>query len=136
MLTVVLPDGSRREMPAESSAYDVALAIGPGLAKASVAAVVDGEPRDLKSSLGAGGEVQLRLLTKKDPEALAIMRHSAAHVMAQAIMRLYPGVGLAFGPVTGAGFYYDFDLATPISEDDFAKIENEIQKTVADDLSF
>ena len=136
MLTVVLPDGTRREAPPESSAYDVAAAIGPGLAKASVAAVVDGEVRDLHAPLGAAGEVQLRLLTKKDPEALAIMRHSAAHVMAQAVMRLFPGTGLAFGPVTGAGFYYDFDLDTPISEEDFARIEAEMQKIVADDLPF
>ncbi|MAT70290.1 MAG: threonine--tRNA ligase [Planctomycetaceae bacterium] len=136
MPIVVLPDGSRRELAAGSSAFDVASDIGPGLAKAAVAAEVDGQMVDLHSPLPDGEELALRLLTKKDAEALAIMRHSAAHVMAQAVMRLFPGTGLAFGPVTGAGFYYDFQLDTPISEDDFPRIEAEMKKIVADDLQF
>jgi threonyl-tRNA synthetase len=78
----------------------------------------------------------LRLLTKKDPEALAVMRHSAAHVMAQAVMRLYEGVQLAFGPTTGTGFYYDMQLPHPISEEDFPKIEAEMQKIVKADERF
>ncbi|HEX4415656.1 MAG TPA: threonine--tRNA ligase, partial [Lacipirellulaceae bacterium] len=81
-------------------------------------------------------EVHLRLLTKKDPEALAVMRHSAAHVMAQAVMRLYEGVQLAFGPTTGTGFYYDMQLPHPISEEDFPKIEAEMQKIVKADERF
>jgi threonyl-tRNA synthetase len=78
----------------------------------------------------------VRIITKKDPEALAIMRHSAAHVMAQAVMRLYEGVGLAFGPTTATGFYYDFDLKRPLSEEDFAAIEAEMAKIVAEDQAF
>ncbi|MCA9235269.1 MAG: threonine--tRNA ligase, partial [Planctomycetales bacterium] len=136
MPTVILPDGSRRDIAPNASAYDVAAEIGPGLAKAAVVGEVNGQLVDLHSPLDAEGEVQLRLLTKKDDEALAVMRHSAAHVMAQAVMRLFPGTGLAFGPVTGAGFYYDFQLDQAISEEDFPKIEAEMKKIVADDLPF
>ena len=130
MLTVILPDGSRREFEASVSAYDVAAEIGPGLAKAAVVAEVDGEMIDLHAPLPSEGEVQLRLLTKRDPEALDVLRHSCAHVMAQAVMRLYDGVQLAFGPYTDTGFYYDMALEKPLSEEDFPKIEAEMKKIV------
>lgn len=136
MLAVILPDGSRKQFDRPVSAFDVAAEIGPGLAKAAVLAEVDGKQVDLRTPLPASGEVQLRLITKKDPEALAVMRHSAAHVMAQAVMRLHKGVQLAFGPTTGSGFYYDFALPEPISEEDFPKIEAEMQKIVAADEKF
>jgi threonyl-tRNA synthetase len=136
MLAVILPDGSRKEFDRPISAYDVAAEIGPGLAKAAVLAEVDGKQVDLRTPLPTSGEVKLRLITKKDPEALAVMRHSAAHVMAQAVMRLHKGVQLAFGPTTGNGFYYDFALPEPISEEDFPKIEAEMQKIVAADEKF
>jgi threonyl-tRNA synthetase len=129
-LAVILPDGSRKEFDGPVSAYDVAASIGAGLAKAAILAEVDGKLVDLHSPLPPGGEIRLRLLTKKDAEALAVMRHSAAHVMAQAVMRLYEGVQLAFGPTTGSGFYYDFQLAQPLSEEDFPKIEAEMQKII------
>src|SRR3990172_261177 len=136
MLCVILPDGSRKQFERPVSAYDVAAEIGPGLAKAAVLAEVDGQPLDLHGALPNSGDVKLRLLTKRDPEALAVMRHSAAHVMAQAVMRLYQGVQLAFGPTTATGFYYDFALAQPISEEDFPKIEAEMQKIIAADERF
>src|SRR5450432_3975256 len=136
MLTVVLPDGNRKQLEGPSTAYDVAAGIGPGLAKAAILAEVDGRQVDLRSQLPASGEVHLRLITRKDPEALAVMRHSAAHVMAQAVMRLYQGVQLAFGPTTATGFYYDFALPQPISEDDFPRIEAEMQKIVQADEKF
>ena len=136
MLSVILPDGSRKQFDRPVSAYDVAVEIGPGLAKAAVLAEVDGKQVDLHSPLPASGEIKLRLVTKKDADALAVMRHSAAHVMAQAVMRLYKGVQLAFGPTTATGFYYDFALAQPISEEDFPKIEAEMQKIVAADERF
>ena len=98
MLVVELPDGSRREFDSPQSAYDVASAIGPGLAKSALVAEVDGEQVDLSAPLPIDGQVKLRLLTKRDPESLAVMRHSCAHVMAQAVMRLFDGVRLAFGP--------------------------------------
>src|SRR5687768_4219695 len=107
MLTVILPDGSRKQFDRALTAYDVAAEIGPGLAKAAMLAEVDGRQTDLHATLPRQGEVRLRLLTKRDAEALAVMRHSAAHVMAQAVMRLFKGVQLAFGPTTATGFYYD-----------------------------
>ncbi len=130
MLTVTLPDGSRREFDSPVSAYDVAAEIGPGLAKAAVVGQVDGEMIDLHAPLPSEGEVQLRLLTKRDPEALDVLRHSCAHVMAQAVMRLYDGVQLAFGPYTETGFYYDMALEKPLSEEDFPKIEAEMKRIV------
>ena len=136
MLTVILPDGTRREYAAATTAYDVAAEIGPGLAKAAVAAAVDGQLYDLHSPLPWEGEIQLRLITNRDPEALAVMRHSAAHVMAQAVMRLYEGVSLAFGPTTNTGFYYDFHLDQSISEEDFPRIEAEMRKIIAADEKF
>jgi threonyl-tRNA synthetase len=159
MVIVILPDGSRREAADGATALDVAQGISPGLARAAVVAEVDGELRDLAAPLVNGGagsrdakpsatadlrpaanEVRLRLITKKDPEALAVMRHSAAHVMAQAVMRLYGSeqnsVGLAFGPTTGTGFYYDFRLDRPLSEEDFPAIEAEMAKIVAEDQKF
>jgi threonyl-tRNA synthetase len=136
MLTIVLPDGSRKQFDRPVSSFDVAQEIGARLAKATVVAEVDGKQVDLHSPLPTSGELRLRLLTKKDPEALAVMRHSAAHVMAQAIMRLYEGVQLAFGPTTGNGFYYDMRLPHAISEEDFPKIEAEMQKIVKADERF
>jgi len=136
MLTVILPDGSRKQFGNSVSPYDVAAGIGPGLAKAAVLAEVDGRQVDLHSPLPASGEVRLRLLTKKDPESLAVMRHSAAHVMAQAVMRLYDGVQLAFGPTTATGFYYDFALPQALSEEDFPRIEAEMQKIIKADERF
>jgi threonyl-tRNA synthetase len=136
MLTIVLPDGSRKQLEEPTTAYDVAAGIGPGLAKAAILAEVDGRQVDLRSQLPASGEVRLRLITKKDAEALSVMRHSAAHVMAQAVMRLFKGVQLAFGPTTATGFYYDFALPQPISEDDFPRIEAEMQKIIAADEKF
>jgi threonyl-tRNA synthetase len=159
MVIAILPDGSRREMADGATAYDVAEGISGGLARASIVAEVDGDLRDLRAPLvddaarGAGAqpaeagragsgegtgprEVTVRLITKKDVEALGVMRHSAAHVMAQAVMRLFDGVGLAFGPTTATGFYYDFKLARPISEEDFPAIEAEMAKIVAEDQKF
>ncbi|TWU00680.1 Threonine--tRNA ligase [Botrimarina colliarenosi] len=136
MLTVQLPDGSSRPFETAVTCREVAEAIGPGLAKAAIAAEVDGVQRDLAYQLPAEGEAAVRFLTKRDPEALGVMRHSCAHVMAQAVMRLYKDVQLAFGPTTGSGFYYDMLLPEPISEEDFPKIEAEMKKIVKEDLAF
>jgi threonyl-tRNA synthetase len=136
MLVVVLPDGSRKQFDRPVSAHDVAAQIGPGLAKAAILAEVDGGQVDLHSPLPTDGEVRLRLLTKKDANSLAVMRHSAAHVMAQAVMRLFEGVQLAFGPTTSNGFYYDFRLSQPLSDEDFPRIEAEMQKIVKADERF
>ena len=138
MLQVQLPDGSVKEYPENYTAIDVAKTIGERLANATLAAEVNGtvvdamRPLEQVSNLPAGSPIPLKLITNKDPRALGVMRHSAAHIMARAVMRLYPGVGLAFGPTTGHGFYYDFDLDTKISEDDFPRIEEEMKKIIAD----
>ena len=115
---------------------DVANDISPHLAKASLAADVDGQIVGVDSVLPEEGEVRLQLITKKDPRALEIMRHSCAHLMARAIMRLYKGVQLAFGPTVENGFYYDFEMKEPISEADFPKIEAEMAKIVKEDEPF
>ena len=115
---------------------DIAADIGPRLAKATLAAVVDGQMVGADSPLPDEGQVILRLLTKKDPEALDVMRHSCAHVMARAVMRLFEGVELAFGPTIDNGFYYDFPMEQPISEDDFPKIEAEMARIIKEDEPF
>jgi threonyl-tRNA synthetase len=130
MLKVTLPDGSVREYSHPTRPIDVAAEIGPGLAKATLAASVDGKVVGASVPLPADGEISLRLLTKKDPEALAVMRHSCAHVMARAVMRLFPGVQLAFGPTIDNGFYYDMDLERKLTEEDFPAIEAEMRKIV------
>lgn len=133
MIQVQLPDGNILEHQDSASALDVAAGIGERLAKATIAASIDGTVVDSMRPLADLTElrpVPLKLITERDAEALGVMRHSCAHVMARAVMRLYPGVGLAFGPTTGHGFYYDFDLKTPISEEDFPRIEAEMQKII------
>src|SRR6185369_7493336 len=133
MVRVQLPDGSVKDYPPGTTALAVAESIGPRLAKACLAAEVDGKIVDLKRPLPEGdAPAKLRLLTDRDPESLAVMRHSAAHVMARAVMRVFPNVGLAFGPTLASGFYYDFDMKDRIREEDFARIEEEVAKIVAD----
>ncbi|MCX7386776.1 MAG: threonine--tRNA ligase [Planctomycetota bacterium] len=133
MIKVQLPDGTVLEHQDFASALDVAAGIGERLAKATVAASINGKVVDSMRPLADLTDlrpVPLKLITERDAEALGVLRHSCAHVMARAIMRLFPGVGLAFGPTTGNGFYYDFDLTIPISEEDFPRIEAEMQKIV------
>ena len=148
MLKVVLPDGSEKRFEKRVSPLDVASEIGAGLAKATVAAVVttpetlDETGRPMRTVISAtdllpeSGSVELRLLTKKDGEALDIMRHSCAHVMARAVMRLFKDVQLAFGPTTETGFYYDFWKKEPFTEEDFVKIEAEMAKIIEADEPF
>ncbi len=136
MLQVKLPDGTVKSYNAPVRPKDVAAEIGPGLAKAAVAAVVDGKTVGLDTPLPAEGEVSLKLLTKKDAAALGVMRHSCAHIMARAVMRLFDGVQLAFGPTTGGGFYYDMSLPRALSEDDFPAIEAEMAKIIKADEPF
>ncbi len=135
-LQVKLPDGSLREYNKRVRPLDVATEIGPGLAKAAIVAEVNSELVDLSTLLPAEGTVDLRLITKKDPQALGVMRHSCAHVMAQAVMRLFPDVQLAFGPTTDHGYYYDMKLPRSLSEEDFPAIEAEMQKIIKANLEF
>ncbi|MEM9643718.1 MAG: threonine--tRNA ligase, partial [Planctomycetota bacterium] len=140
MVQVQLPDGNIAEHPAHATPMDVATGISEGLARSVVAAsvndkVVDAD-RPFSELSGDGQPIPLRLLTSRDAEALDVLRHSAAHVMARAVMRIYKGVSLAFGPTTSGGFYYDFDLPEKISEEDFPKIEAEIKKIVKEKEPF
>jgi threonyl-tRNA synthetase len=130
MVTVVLPDGSEKQLPAPATPKDVAADISPGLAKASLAATVNGQVVGMDYVLPTDEKVNVSLLKKDDPRALGVMRHSAAHVMARAIMRLYDGVQLAFGPTIENGFYYDFQMEHTLSEEDFPAIEAEIKKLI------
>ena len=131
-IALKLPDGSVREVPAGSRPREVAEAIGKRLAMAAVAAKVNGVVVDLDREFDpATPEVTFELLTDRNPEALDVLRHSTAHVMARAVMRLFPGVQLAFGPTTETGFYYDIDSPTPVKEEDFPRIEAEMKKIIA-----
>jgi threonyl-tRNA synthetase len=130
MLTLKLPDGSSRQVAPGTRPRDVAESIGKRLAQAAVAARLNGDIVDLNRELPADGEWSFQVLTDKDPDALAVLRHSCAHVMARAVMRLFPGVQLAFGPALENGFYYDIDSPTPIREEDFPRIEEEMRKIV------
>jgi threonyl-tRNA synthetase len=135
MLKIKLPDGTVKEYPEGVRPRDVAEGIGKRLAEAAIAAVADGKVVDLDLPLenGQADPIELRLLTNRDREALDVLRHSTAHIMARAIMRIFPGVKLAFGPTTAAGFYYDIDLPDrPLSEDDFPAIEAEMAKILKD----
>ncbi|MDT8340649.1 MAG: threonine--tRNA ligase [Longimicrobiales bacterium] len=134
LLRARLPDGSVKELPAGSSAADVAAAIGPGLARAAVAAVVDGETVDLARPLA--GEVDLRILTERDPDALPVLRHSAAHVLATAVRTLRPGAGIGFGPAIEEGFYYDFDVERPFTPDELEAFEAEMARVIEADQPF
>ncbi len=125
MINITLPDGSIKTFDEIPTGGDVALSISEGFARNCVAMEIDGQIFDLGRKIEKDASV--RLITTKDPEALEIMRHSAAHVMAQAIMRLYKGAKLTIGPVVEDGFYYDIDME-PVSEDDFAGIEDEMKK--------
>jgi threonyl-tRNA synthetase len=131
MPVLKLPDGSRREVAVGARSRDVAESIGKRLAKDAVAAKVDGTVVDLDREL-PDAEVSFAVLTPKDPEALEVLRHSCAHIMARAVMRLFPGVQLAFGPPTENGFYYDIESPKPITEADFPRIEEEMGKIIAD----
>ncbi len=134
MVPIQLPDGSIKEFPEGVRPREIAEGIGKRLADAAVAAVADGAVVDLDRPLenGKTAPIAFKLLTSKDPEALDVLRHSTAHIMARAIMRLFPGARLAFGPTTAGGFYYDVDLpgTRSLSEADFPAIEAEMAKTI------
>ncbi|TWT30028.1 threonine--tRNA ligase [Blastopirellula retiformator] len=136
MLEVHLPDGNVKSYDIEVTPMDVAADIGAGLAKATLAAQVDGQTVGFDTKLPTEGSVNLRLLTNKNEEALGVMRHSCAHIMARAIMRLFDGVQLAFGPTIEGGFYYDFDLEHKLTAEDFPAIEAEMKKIIKENEPF
>jgi threonyl-tRNA synthetase len=141
LIQVQLPDGKIIDVAYDATPLSIAKSISERLASAVIAAkvdetIVDANRRLVELQSDPNKPLVLRLLTEKDPESLGVLRHSTAHVMARAIMRLYPDVSLAFGPTTTQGYYYDFDLPKKLNEDDFAAIETEMEKIVADAEAF
>jgi threonyl-tRNA synthetase len=126
-----LPDGSRREFADPVTGAELAAAIGPGLAKAAVAVKIDGRPRDLATLIDHDAAVAI--ITRDMPEGVEILRHDAAHVMAEAVKELYPETQVTFGPATETGFYYDFARATPFTPDDLERIEERMRDIVRRD---
>ncbi len=131
---VTLPDGSVREVASGSTARAVAEGIGPGLARAAIAAKVDGAVWDLDRPIER--DVSLAILTEKDPEALEVLRHSAAHVLATAVREIFPGAGIGFGPPIEDGFYYDFEVPRPFTPEDIEKIEARMGMVAKSDYPF
>jgi threonyl-tRNA synthetase len=132
-MKVVLPDASELELPDGATGLDAARAIGPKLAEQAVLVRANGRVQDLRSPLEDGQPIQiLTTRDKDDPDALAVLRHSTAHLLAEAVRRLYPGVKIAIGPPIAGGFYYDFEFPEPISESDLPRIEEEIERELAE----
>ena len=130
-IQLTLPNGDVLTMERGVTPGEVASSIGPGLAKAALAAVVDGETVGLMDPLESDADI--RILTLKDPESLPVLRHSAAHVLATAVRELLPSAGIGFGPAIEEGFYYDFDVDTPFTPDDLEAFEKRMAEvTVAD----
>ena len=133
-LQVRLPDGSVKTLAPGATGADVAKAIGPGLAKAALAIKVNGEVRDLSRPVPDGATIAI--LTDKTPEALDVLRHSSAHVLATAVRQLFPHAKIGFGPPIEDGFYYDFEVPTPFTPEDLEKIEARMKEVAAADYPF
>ncbi|OUO95428.1 threonine--tRNA ligase [Rubneribacter badeniensis] len=133
-MNIVLPDGSQKELADGATVADVAASIGAGLAKAALGGKIDGAFADLDTPVKDGASVEI--ITAKSPEALGIMRHSTAHVMAEAVQLLFPGAQIAFGPQTEDGFFYDFELSRSITPEDFEAIEAKMAEIIKRDEPF
>src|SRR3954465_13433084 len=136
-MKVVLPDSSQLELPDGATGLDAARAIGPKLAEQAVLVRSNGHVQDLRAPLEDGQEIQI-LTTRdtEDPDALYVLRHSAAHLLAEAVRRLYPGTKIAIGPPIENGFSYDFDFPEPINEEALERIEEEIRSELAEGRSW
>jgi threonyl-tRNA synthetase len=128
MISITLPDGSRRQFERPLSGADLAAAIGPGLAKAALAVKIDGIVKDLAAPIEQDARVEI--VTRTHPDALDLLRHDCAHVLAEAVQELYPGTQITFGPSIENGFYYDFAREAPFTPDDFAAIEKRMGEIV------
>ncbi len=131
MVAVTLPDGSKREFNGPVSGAEVAADIGPGLAKAAMAMVLEGELRDLSAVIEQDAAIEI--VTRGHPESLELLRHDCAHVLAEAVQELYPGTQVTFGPAIENGFYYDFARDEPFTPDDLVKIEERMREIVGRD---
>ena len=134
MITVTFPDGARRQYAEGSTGLDIAKSIAPSLAKRSVAMALDGKLVDLGDVIM--GDAKIEFLTREDPRALELIRHDAAHVLAEAVQTLWPGTQVTIGPVIENGFYYDFFRNRPFTPDDFPAIEEKMREIIARDKPF
>jgi threonyl-tRNA synthetase len=134
LLVLTLPDGATREVAPGTLAREVVASIGPGLLKAAIAVAINGEIQDLMTPIRAGGAFQV--ITDKDPRALAVLRHSGAHILATAVRRLRPDAKIGFGPAIDDGFYYDFEVSKPFTPEDLDAFEAEMKKVVAEKFPF
>src|SRR5918992_380198 len=136
-MKVLLPDSSELELPDGASGLDAARAIGPKLAEQAVLVRGNGSTRDLRVPLAEGESIEI-LTTRDtaDEDALAVLRHSTAHLLAEAVLRLHPGVKIAIGPPIADGFYYDFEFPEPISESDLEAIEEEMRRQITEGRSW
>src|SRR6476646_3559682 len=134
MVALTFPDGARRDYPANITGLDVAKGISPSLAKRTVAMALDGKLADLADPIAKDAKIEF--LTRDDPRALELIRHDAAHVLAEAVQALFPGTQVTIGPVIENGFYYDFARNEPFTPDDFPAIEKKMREIVARDRPF
>jgi len=134
VVKISFPDGAVKEFPRGTTTEDIAASISPGLKKKAIAGKWNGTMFDLRRPIMEDGSIEI--VVPESSDALEVLRHSTAHLMAQAVRRLYPGVNLGVGPVIEGGFYYDFQLPTPLTDDDFPLIEAEMKKIIALDEPF
>src|SRR5438132_3993150 len=134
MVALTFPDGARREYPDNLTGLDIAKGISPSLAKRTVAMALDGQLADLTDPIGHDAKIEF--VAREDPRALELIRHDAAHVLAEAVQSLWPGTQVTIGPVIENGFYYDFYRATPFTPEDFPAIEKRMREIIARDRPF
>src|SRR5919198_122636 len=134
MVALTFPDGARREYPNGTTGLDIAKGISPSLAKRTVAMALDGVVSDLADPIEKDAKIEF--LTREDPRALELIRHDAAHVMAEAVQTLWPGTQVTIGPVIENGFYYDFARNQPFTLEDFPAIEKKMREIIARNRPF
>src|ERR1700756_411029 len=134
MVALTFPDGARRDYPPKTTGLDIAKGISPSLAKRTVAMALDGKLADLSDPIGKDAKIEF--LTRDDPRALELIRHDAAHVLAEAVQSLWPGTQVTIGPVIENGFYYDFFRNQPFTPEDFPAIEKRMREIIARDKPF
>src|SRR3954452_24112151 len=131
MVALTFPDGARREYPQGTTGLDIAKGISPSLAKRTVAMALDGTVADLSDPIDKDAEIEF--ISREDPRALELIRHDAAHVMAEAVQQLWPGTQVTIGPVIENGFYYDFYRNAPFTPEDLPTIEKKMREIIAKD---
>src|SRR5271154_7242141 len=134
MVAVTFPDGARRDYPQNTNGLDIAKGISPSLAKRTAAMALDGKLADLANPIAHDAKIEF--LPRDDPRALELIRHDAAHVLAEAVQSLWPGAQVTIGPVIENGFYYDFYRSEPFTPEDFPAIEKSMREIIARDKPF